>query len=90
MKLSRGAAEAIAIDALTFIAAYDDTLSRFVTMTGIDPAGIRSEISKPGFLAGVMGHIVQDEALLVAFASSAGLKPEQVAAAAMALGVRWD
>ena len=89
MKLTRDAAEAIAIDALTFIAA-DDTLSRFVSMTGIDPAGIRTEISKPGFLGGVMGHIVQDEGLLIAFAASAGLKPEQVAVAAMALGVRWE
>jgi hypothetical protein len=37
-----------------------------------------------------MHHVVEHEELLVAFASLAGLKPEQVAAAAQALGVRWD
>lgn len=37
-----------------------------------------------------MHHAVEHEDLLIAFASSAGLKPEQVAAAAQALGVVWD
>ena len=90
MIFSQTAAEAIAIDALTFIASDDDLLSRFVAVTGIDPAAVRSELEKPGFLHGVMHHVVEHENLLVAFASSAGLKPEQVAAAAQALGVDWD
>ena len=90
MKLSHAAAEAIALDARTFIASDDDLLSRFVAMTGIDPATVRSELQKEDFLHGVMHHLVQDEGLLVAFAASAGLKPEQVAAAAQALGVRWE
>ena len=90
MKLSPAAAEAIAIDALALIASDDDLLSRFVAMTGIDPAAVRSQLEKPGFLHGVMHHVVEHEELLVAFASSAGLKPEQVAAAAQALGVVWD
>jgi hypothetical protein len=90
MRLSQSAAEAVAIAALTFIASDDELLSRFVAMTGIDPAAVRSELEKPDFLHGVMHHVVEHEDLLVAFASSAGLKPEQVAAAAQALGVRWD
>ena len=90
MKLSQPAAEAIALDALTFIASDDELLSRFVALTGMDPSAVRSELQKPGFLHGVMHHVVEHEELLIAFASSAGLKPEQVAAAAQALGVRWD
>ena len=89
MKLTPAAAEVIAIDALAFIAADDDLLSRFVALTGLDPSTVRSEIQKPAFLHGVMHFLVEDERLLVAFAASAGLKPEQVAAAAQALGVRW-
>ena len=90
MKLSQPTAEAIALDALTFIASDDELLSRFVAMTGIEPVAVRSELEKPGFLHGVMRHVIEDEDLLIAFASSAGLKPERVAAAAQALGVVWD
>jgi hypothetical protein len=72
VKISRPAADAIAIDALAFIGANDELLER------------------PGFLRGVMQHLVENEALLLEFAASAGLKPEHVAAAAQALGVRWD
>ena len=89
MKLAPATAEVIAIDALAFIAADDDMLSRFVTLTGLDPSTVRSELQKPAFLHGGMHFLVEDERLLVAFAASAGLKPEQVAAAAQALGVRW-
>ena len=35
-------------------------------------------------------HVVEHEDLLIASASSAGPKPEQVVAAAQALGVVWD
>ena len=90
MKLSQTAAEAIALDALAFIASDDELQSRFVTMTGIDPVAVRSQLERPGFLHGVMHHVVEHETLLVAFVSSAGLKPEQVAAAARALGVVWE
>jgi hypothetical protein len=87
MKLSQPAAEAIAIDALAFIASDDDLLSRFVALTGLDPAGIRAETGRFHLLRSVMHHVVEHEDLLIAFASSAGLKPEQVAAAAQSLGV---
>jgi hypothetical protein len=90
MKLSEAAAEAIALDALSFIGSDVDLMQRFVATTGIDPDAIREDAAKPGFLAGVMHHIVESEPLLVEFAASAGLKPEQVAAAAQALGVRWE
>jgi hypothetical protein len=49
MKLSQSAAEAIAIDALTFIASDDELLLRFVALTGTDPAAVRSELEKLGF-----------------------------------------
>jgi hypothetical protein len=90
MKRSPAAAEAIAIDALAFIASDDELLSRFVALTGLNAAGIRAETGRFDLLRGVMHHVVEHEDLLIAFASSAGLKPEQVAAAAQALGVIWE
>ena len=90
MKLPQTAAEAIAIDALSFLASDPEVMQRFIASTGIDPDAIREDAAKPGFLAGVMHHIVENESLLIEFAASAGLKPEQVAAAAQALGMRWE
>jgi len=90
MKLSRSAAEAVAVDALAFIANDDDLLSNFIAATGIDPASIRSALQKEDFLRGVMQYLVEDESLLTAFAASADLKPEEVAGAARAFGVAWQ
>lgn len=90
MKLTQAAAEAIAIDALAFVGSDEETLHRFVALTGLNPEATRTEAAKAGVLRGVMQYLVEDEALLLAFAASAGLKPEQVAAAAQALGARWD
>ena len=56
---TRGTAEALAIQALTF-------------------------------LAGVLEHMLGDESLLIAFATSAGIDPAEVARARAAMGRRWE
>lgn len=71
----------IAIDALTFLAADTERLGRFLALTGIDPRTIRAAAREPGFLAGVLDHLLADEKLLLAFAETAGLGPEAVARA---------
>ena len=46
---------------------------------------------EPGFLGGVLEHMLGDESLLIAFASSAGIDPAAVARARETLGVRrWE
>jgi Protein of unknown function (DUF3572) len=82
----REAAEASAIAALSFLAAEPERLGRFLAMTGIGPDEIRAAASEPHFLAGVIEHIVGDEALLVAFATHAQVKPQEVERALAALG----
>ena len=89
---AREAAETLAIQALTFIAEDPDRLGRFLGTTGIDAGQIRAAAREPGFLVGVLEHMLGDESLLIAFASSAGINPAAVARARVALasGGKWE
>jgi uncharacterized protein DUF3572 len=54
-------------------------------MTGITAGEIRTAAREPGFLAGVLEHMLGDESLLIAFADSVGIDPAAVAQARNAL-----
>ncbi len=82
---SRDAAEALAIEALGFVAADPELLSRFLAITGIEASDIRLAAKNSGFLAGVLNFVAAHEPTLVAFAAAAGRKPEAVAAAIRSL-----
>ena len=73
--------EALAIQALTFIGGDRDHLDRFLISSGLSPDALRHAARDPTFLHGVMDYIVADEPLLLAFAASAGMRPEDVARA---------
>ena len=85
---NRAAAEMLAIQALGFIAAEPERLARFLDMTGIPIERIRSAAGEPGFLAGVLEHMLGDENLLIAFADDAAADPADIARARQALGRR--
>jgi hypothetical protein len=87
---SRKAAEMLAIQALGFIAEDPQSLGRFLDVSGLTADQIRTAAHEPGFLAGVLEHMLGDESLLVAFAQSAGIDPADVTRAASALGGRWE
>ncbi len=80
------AAEMLAIQALGFIAEDSERLAGFLASTGIPAEEIRAAAGEPGFLAGVLEHMLGDESLLIAFALSAGIDPAEVARARSALG----
>jgi hypothetical protein len=80
-KAQREAARALAITALTFIASDPEELGRFLSLTGIGPESIRAAAREPGFLLGVLDHIVGNESLLVAFANQNEIDPDDVARA---------
>jgi hypothetical protein len=88
---SREAAESVAIQALTFLTADPYQLEQFLTLTGLDQASIRVAAAQPGFLAGVLDHIVSNESLMVAFAAYSELTPTDVDRARKALsGTHWQ
>ncbi|RLQ87708.1 DUF3572 domain-containing protein [Notoacmeibacter ruber] len=75
-------AEAIAIEALGFIAGDSDLLPRFLSLTGITIDRIRTAAAEPGFLGGVLQFILAHEPTLMAFCDQSGISPERVAKAA--------
>jgi uncharacterized protein DUF3572 len=90
-RLTPDRAEALAIQALTFIANDSERLGRFLAVTGIGPAEIRAAAGEPGFLAGVLEYMASDERLIGAFADENGLDPGDVGKARAALaGNPWE
>ncbi len=87
----RDAALELAVTALGFIAGAPDELSRFLALTGIDPAAIRAAAAEPGFLGGVLAYIAGNERTLLAFTAVAGIAPEEVEKARIVLGGQdWE
>src|SRR5262249_45573709 len=82
----RAAAEALAIEALGFLAAEPERLGPFLAMSGLGPEQIRKAATEPHFLAGVLDHVINNERLLIDFSAQAQVKPEAVMRAAAALG----
>ena len=78
-------AEAVAIQAIGFIAQDEERLGRFLAMTGMGPGEIRQAARERHFLIGVLDYVRGDENLLVAFAGHAGLDPGTIAIARRAL-----
>ena len=87
-KVNKEAAESMAIQALSFIAEESERLGRFLALSGIDPASIRSAAADPNFLVGVLDYVVGDETLVVEFAKTHGFAPEALIAARAALAGR--
>jgi hypothetical protein len=87
---TKEAAETLAIQALGFLAEEPERLGAFLSITGIAHEDIRQAAREPGFLAGVLDHMLADESLLITFADNAGLDPASVARARRALGGNWE
>ena len=80
----------LAIQVLAFIAEEPGRLNLFLVSTGIEAAEIRTAAREPSFLAGVLDHVASDESLLRAVAAHAGVTPETVERAHVALSGRWE
>ena len=74
-------AERLALDVLLWIVAEDDRLMPFLAASGLGPETLRDSAREPAFLAGVLDHVMGDEAVLVACAGALAVKPERIAAA---------
>ena len=88
--LTREQAEALAIQALTFIGADEERLGRFLAVTGIGPAEIRAAARQPGFLSGVLEYMASDDRLMAAFAGENNLDPADVDRGRVALAGVWE
>jgi hypothetical protein len=79
--MSRAAAESLAVEGLSFLAADHTRIERFLTLSGLDPETLRAAAASPGFLGAVLDHLAGEEDLLLAFATNRGLDPGTIAAA---------
>src|SRR5271157_4568261 len=77
--------KALAITALTFLAADGWRLEKFFSVTGLGPHNLRGAAADPGFYGSILGYLASDETLLLAFAADSGVAPEEVARALHAL-----
>jgi hypothetical protein len=84
-KISAQAAEALAIEVLSFFASDPERLERFMSLSGLGVENLRVAAAGPGFLAAVLDHLSSDEALLLAFAANSGRDPGAVAKARASL-----
>ncbi|MEQ1578179.1 MAG: DUF3572 domain-containing protein [Hyphomicrobium sp.] len=74
-------AEQLGLNALTFLAEDGQRLVRFLSLTGTTPAGLRAGAGQPRMLAAVLGHLLEDEPLLLVFTSMKGIDPATIAPA---------
>jgi Protein of unknown function (DUF3572) len=90
-RVTKDVAEALAIQALSYLAGDGERLGRFLAVTGIGPEEIRSAAVEPGFLVGVLEYLASDEPLLSGFAAEVGINPTDIAKAHAALGGQpWE
>ena len=91
VKLTQRAAETVAVQALSFIASDPERLGLFLASTGIGPGDIRAAAREPLFLAGVLDHLANNEAVMMAFAAETGIEPASILAARETLAGRdWE
>ncbi len=77
--------EMLAIQALGFLAEDPARLSRFLDITGLNPATLRQAAQSPAFLASVLAYFMADESLLLAFSAQGQVRPDAFGPAEAAL-----
>lgn len=75
------AAEALATEALLWLAGQGELLRDFLVASGAGPDEIRARAADPEFLAAVLDFVLMEEAWVLDFAADRGVKPDQVARA---------
>lgn len=79
-------AKEIAQAGLIHIAADAELVMAMVSQSGADVSDIRAMASRPEFAVFVLDFLMESDERLLAFAATAGLRPEQVQMARAALG----
>jgi hypothetical protein len=80
-KISRDTAEAIALQALAFLAEDRGRMARFLMLTGLEPEDLRARIGAGELHRAVLEHLAADESLLLVFTANRAIPPESIGAA---------
>ncbi len=80
-KIAAADPQEVAIAILGWLANEPDMLGRFLALSGVAPIDLRAHMADPGFQAGLLDFVMQDEPSLMTFCEVSGFAPEAVAAA---------
>jgi len=83
--LSEEAAIQIAVAGLSYIAADQDEMDRFLSLTGLAAEDLREASKSQGFLVGVLDFFMGFEPTLLKFAEQADIAPQDIATARQVL-----
>jgi hypothetical protein len=83
--MQRSAAETLALKGLAFLAGEGDALTRFLSLSGLDPDDLRKRAADPLLLAAVVDFILQDDQLALRFSRSERADPKLIHEARRAL-----
>jgi hypothetical protein len=70
--MNKDAAEALAIQALGWIAGSDDLMGTFMGATGASVDDVRAQASDPAFLGSVLDFLLMDDAWVTGFCDASG------------------
>lgn len=73
-------------DALIFLAGRPELLDACLAASGLASSDLRARAGEPDFLGFVLDFLLESDDRVTAFAAEAGLRPEAVARARVALG----
>ncbi|KAA0910101.1 DUF3572 family protein [Aquicoccus porphyridii] len=85
MSMSQDSAETIALQALAWIAGSDDLLPVFLGSTGTAADELRVRAKDADFLASILDFLLMDDAWVVGFCDTAGLRYDKPMLARAAL-----
>lgn len=78
-------AQAIALQAFTYLMRDDQQASRFLSETGYSAADVGQHVDSPELQLAALTVLVEDESALLTFAANAAMTPETVMHAYMVL-----
>lgn len=79
--MTKDRAEAVAVDALGWMAMRDDLLEGFLAATGASPDELRGLARDPSFLGFVLDHVLSQDEYVLDFAQAAQIDAADVATA---------
>lgn len=75
-QMSPQSAEILGLQALGWLAGDADRLDRFLAISGADAGILRQAAGDPHMLGAVLGFLLSDEGLLLAFCEETSTRPE--------------
>jgi hypothetical protein len=76
--LTSESAEILALQALGWLAGQEDRMSRFLALSGLDPATLRDVAGERETARAVLDFLLSDEELLLDFCEMAQIAPRMV------------